>query len=127
MGHPFNHENRASVKIISTEARRRASVEWKVTSALCNSSFSGIGINWFCHSRKDTQNDFSFFAYLKESRNLLLSFSLFSISSLFFHLSLFLLAVFKKLFISKRKHFSIFAKFSSFWKNKHVREIIFLH
>ena len=54
---PFKHENCAEVIIISTEARRRALVEWRITSAFCNSSFSGIGNNWFCHRSKDSQNN----------------------------------------------------------------------
>ena len=60
-----------SVTSNSTEARIAKSTScfsfhWSTTScfsgiqidsALCNSSFSGIGSNWFCHSRKDSQSN----------------------------------------------------------------------
>ena len=74
--------------VLTDSPHPSASVEWKITRAFCNSSFSGNVSNWFWHRKK------------------LLSFHLFLFLLYFFYLSLFLLL------ISKRKFF--FLHFHSF-------------
>ena len=111
---PFNHEKGALVKIICTEARCRALVEWRIISVVCNSSSSRIGNNWFW--AKIVKVIFIYF-YLKKSSPFFLIFT-----SYFFSSSKYTY-IMKRMLISRAKY-SI--KFLSKYK-LNMGKLIFIH